>query len=211
MPGSLLLVHETKLNVTVRTTEHCQYISIWNAYNFLWQTRKSLPHVEFTFQILGRLRTPYEKHFHTWYGIFHRDSTKYKVILHWITMKYPVIPYENASRTGVRNLPIRSLETSKWYDLRNIVTQRYQNTGTYFQFQHKQHFQWKIHSKFMARHQVNHTNKIVHNDTITKSGRINAKADVMLPIHNQSYWAIYTDNHWWLWTFTYLFMIFDDH
>ena len=33
---------------------------------------------------------PYVRHFHTGYGIFHSDSKRYNLMLHWITMEYAV-------------------------------------------------------------------------------------------------------------------------
>ena len=50
---------------------------------------------------------PYGRHFHTGYGMFSLRFTQLWVTVHWITMKMCCIPYDNACRTRVRNLPNR--------------------------------------------------------------------------------------------------------
>ena len=64
------------------------------------------PYVE-GMQIILRLRSPIRQPLsYRIYGIFHFETTKHKVILHWITMKYAVSHYENASHMGLHNLCI---------------------------------------------------------------------------------------------------------
>ena len=36
----------------------------------------------------GDCAPPYVRNFQTWYGIFHCDSMKYNLMLHWITVEY---------------------------------------------------------------------------------------------------------------------------
>ena len=47
---------------------------------------------------------PYVRHFYSGYIIFHCDSMKYYFLLHWITIEYAVIPYENVLCTRLCNL-----------------------------------------------------------------------------------------------------------
>ena len=53
---------------------------------------------------------PYVRHFHTGYSIFHCDSMKHNVILHWITIKYAVscvkLPHLQVCAISVLSSPI---------------------------------------------------------------------------------------------------------
>ena len=89
--------------------------------------------------IIERLRTPVRQDFHMGYGMLSLWFNEPWVIVHWITMKTCQIPYENACRTGVRNLSIYSWGTWRsfnrvcsnfnhlqyfpsWYTFQNWIT-----------------------------------------------------------------------------------------